>query len=352
MIEAKLTKNIIKVENRETLTRGQVNTVAVHFSFSHEWDNLLRIAVFKAGNITRNVTLDETNTCFVPPEVTTHVGESVHVGVHGTKSDGVVVLPSTNACLGIVREGANPGNNCDARTPDLWEQLAGKIARLIEGTYTKEEMNNMLGKELALFGVSVGEQISAFKNDVYLKSQIEAGFAKKEHTHPTASCKDVTQERVSLVGITTITQQGADAYPFIHENYLDVTGTDEATFFVECKGNTDIEIKATGMMWNHPIDSGSAHIYIDGKPLEGESISENEAKYTYNGNINDGITLRGIYMTFDFIKCSGIARVYTDGFMTGQQAEKLASLETQIGDIESALDELHNYATSLIGGEA
>lgn len=193
------------------------------------------------------------------------------------------------------------------------------------------------------------EQKADLLKDTYTKQEANEMFAEKEHTHPTASCKDVPQERVSLVDITTITQQGADAYPFIHENYLEVSGTDEAIFFVDCKGNTDIEIKATGTMWNNPLD-GCAFIYVDGKPLEGESISYTEAKYTYNGNINDGITLRGTYITFDFIKFSGIAREYTDGFMSGQQAEKLALLEKQVGDFDTALDELHNYAQTLITG--
>ena len=44
--------------------------------------------------------------------------------------------------------------------------------------------------------------------------------------------------------------------------------------------------------------------------------------------------------------------VYSDGFMTGEDKEKPDNLEEKIGDIDTALDELHAYAQALIGGEA
>ena len=50
----------------------------------------------------------------------------------------------------------------------------------------------------------------------------------------------------------------------------------------------------------------------------------------------------------DFLPLAGT----TDGFMSANDKKKLDNLETQVGSIDTALDELHAYATSLIGGEA
>ena len=66
-----------------TLTAGMVGA-AVTFSFSGEaWAALEKIAVFRAGNVRRDVTAWENGTCAIPWECLRTPGEHLLAGVYG-----------------------------------------------------------------------------------------------------------------------------------------------------------------------------------------------------------------------------------------------------------------------------
>ena len=130
-VKITLTKADAKVTERETLTVGMLNAVKIKFSFSSEWDGLSRIAVFTAGNITKDVLLDDSNECFVPAEVCPYKGVAVYCGVYGLR-DGVKVIPSVNTWLGVVKDAADPEGAVETKTPGIWEQAISQMNTVAE----------------------------------------------------------------------------------------------------------------------------------------------------------------------------------------------------------------------------
>ena len=125
MFELWADKNNLTLETREMLTSGSVNIYTVRFEFSDDWDGLTRTAVFQAGSVSRSILLDTSGVCTVPWEVLKTPGISLSAGVYGEK-DGDVVLPTIWARLGLIMEGAAPGEDAQPPTPDLWEQELAK----------------------------------------------------------------------------------------------------------------------------------------------------------------------------------------------------------------------------------
>jgi len=403
VIIIKVSKTQAKVLKTETLTAGQYNAVSVKFTFSSEWDGLTRLAVFKGNGITRTVILDDTNTCYVPAEVTPESGYYVYAGAYGMR-DGNIIIPTVNVLIGKVFESAEPGQEAEAITPDLWQQTLTKLdavesdaenaknialsieTRANNGDFkgekgealkyedlTDEQKKDLLKDKAdtnhshtaadvgAYSKQEVDSLITESQNEIYLVSyqmnekideaarQANSNFSEKNHTHVFANYTVQHQDRISLLGITEITEQTELSYPSCHEKQLQAGGEMPTSFFVNFKGSATIEIRATGMMMNDPL--WDTYIDVDGVELVGEKISDTEAKYIFSGDINDGVTLTGTYTVFDFVTFSGNRVIYSDGFMSGKQAEKLDNLDTKIGDIDTALDAILAIQAEYIGGD-
>ena len=124
-----------------TLTAGMVGA-AVTFSFSGEaWAALEKIAVFRAGNVRRDVTAWENGTCAIPWECLRTPGEHLLAGVYGADGDGTVVIPTVYADCGVIQPGADPTGDPAADpdtpffTPMLERALAeAKASGLFDGT--------------------------------------------------------------------------------------------------------------------------------------------------------------------------------------------------------------------------
>lgn len=134
MFALQVNKNQIRVVKTEPMTSGSQNVYTVYFSFSEEWANLERVAVFATdvgpdGPIEQTVynqILDDDNRCFIPWEVNTLHNKHVFVGVFGTM-DGNVVLPTVWVDLGNVILGVTTGLEIEPPTPTLWEQILGEL---------------------------------------------------------------------------------------------------------------------------------------------------------------------------------------------------------------------------------
>lgn len=119
-------KNQLSVRRREPVTSGSVNVCQVQFAFSADWDGLSRTAIFRAGAESRAVLLEADGVCVIPWEVLGRPGLQLLCGVYGVQ-EGRTVLPTIWAGLGVIHEGAAPGQAAQPPTPELWEQaLAGK----------------------------------------------------------------------------------------------------------------------------------------------------------------------------------------------------------------------------------
>lgn len=113
------------VDQKELITSGSVG-IQVHFSFSSDWNGLMRTAVFRKGDSSQKVdiVLDSTNECVVPWEVLTEEGEVLFIGVYGTNESGTVVIPTVWATAGVVKPGTAPSTAATAApTPSVWAQI-------------------------------------------------------------------------------------------------------------------------------------------------------------------------------------------------------------------------------------
>ena len=113
-----------------TLTAGMVGA-AVTFSFSGEaWAALEKIAVFRAGNVRRDVTAWENGTCAIPWECLRMPGEHLLAGVYGADGDGTVVIPTVYADCGVIQPGADPTGDpaADPDTPFFTPMLERALA--------------------------------------------------------------------------------------------------------------------------------------------------------------------------------------------------------------------------------
>lgn len=118
-------KNRMIVRKRELVTSGSVEAYNVRFQFSDDWSGMSRTAIFRAGTESRAVLLEDDDTVVVPWEVLATPNVQLFCGTYGTKEQHVV-LPTIWADLGLIREGAVPGETAQPPTPDLWEQELAK----------------------------------------------------------------------------------------------------------------------------------------------------------------------------------------------------------------------------------
>lgn len=129
MFLVEVSKNQVNVVQKEPITPGSVNAYLVSFSFSEEWEDLTRVAVFKADADPVNVLLDDSNECFIPWEVMTNKEQPILFGVYGTMGS-KVVLPTVWANAGTTLEGVITGLEGQEPQPNLLTQLTGRIKDL------------------------------------------------------------------------------------------------------------------------------------------------------------------------------------------------------------------------------
>ena len=121
MITLSVTGRAAQGYTTEPLTTGSVG-VKIYFSLSPDWDEVAKVAVFKAGNTAVDVMLTGT-VCKIPPEVLQTAGQHLHVGLYGTDAQGEVVIPTVWCCIGKIAPGAIPsGVEPGGITPEIGQQ--------------------------------------------------------------------------------------------------------------------------------------------------------------------------------------------------------------------------------------
>ena len=103
------------------LTSGTVG-LPVEFSFDESWNGLIKTAVFRAGNVSRDV-VDIGSAVTVPWEVMQKKNCTLQIGVYGVNADGTLVMPTVWADAGIVAPGADPAGDASTDpTQPVWQQ--------------------------------------------------------------------------------------------------------------------------------------------------------------------------------------------------------------------------------------
>lgn len=159
MFEINITSNKAWAARRETLTRLGKNydAVKIRLSWSQEWADLSKIAVFRAQDSMIDVpVLGEI--LDIPPVMLQK--ENVHLlfGLYGVGQDGAVVIPTIWTDLGIVQPSPDPygADNYEDPPAGLYAQLEAFAEDAAEA-YTK-----------AGSGIYVGENSLSINSDGYL----------------------------------------------------------------------------------------------------------------------------------------------------------------------------------------
>ena len=110
------------VRKQDILTVGMVGAEA-KFVFSGDvWDGLIKTAVFRQGNETKDVMMVD-DTVTIPREVLQLPGIPVSVGVYGESKDKTIVVPTVWTKTAPVQAGADPSKDYSyPPTPDLSNQ--------------------------------------------------------------------------------------------------------------------------------------------------------------------------------------------------------------------------------------
>ena len=117
------------IRSQEPLTVGLVGGT-VQFRFSDQWKSLVKTAVFRQGDVTRDI-VGISHQAVIPWEVLQKPGLPVQIGVYGSDSQGKVVIPTVWAVTDPVSEGADPA--ADVTLPptlEVTQQLQSQIGSL------------------------------------------------------------------------------------------------------------------------------------------------------------------------------------------------------------------------------
>ena len=132
----KLTVNgsAIRCLARSIVTTGMAGA-PVEFVFDSAWDAISgRTAVFRCGDVERQMVLEENGGAVIPAEVLHTPGRTLYIGVYGTAASGATWPAPTPFCdCGAVQQGAAVTEEAADITPTLAQQvlLAAQTAQAI-----------------------------------------------------------------------------------------------------------------------------------------------------------------------------------------------------------------------------
>lgn len=137
------------------LTSGMVGR-PVKLVFSPDWEALRKTAVFRAGDVTRDV-LDAEGETMIPAKVLETPHHRLYVGIYGTNEAGDVVIPTVWAQGPMIEEGTAPsGDPSTEEENPVWQQILAMLGRLED--LTTEARENLVAaiNEAAISGGSGG----------------------------------------------------------------------------------------------------------------------------------------------------------------------------------------------------
>ena len=130
-----------------TLTSGMVG-IPVTIEYDDAWEGLTKNLVCRCSGQDTDSTeqraiLNVGSAAVVAHEVM-QAGAHLYLGLEGFRPDGELVIPTTWALCGVVREGANTGEDLSADpTLPVWNQLQVQIEQLECGTFPQEQLEEI-----------------------------------------------------------------------------------------------------------------------------------------------------------------------------------------------------------------
>ena len=138
MIQIIVTERSISATPTTPVTSGSVG-LPVKWTFSEEWDELVKTAVFRGSGEARDVAL-LTDECSVPADVLTESGGALEIGVYGRLADGTLVMPTIWARIDYIRDGALPSEVSPTDPePDWTAQVQAAAAQALQKAQAVED---------------------------------------------------------------------------------------------------------------------------------------------------------------------------------------------------------------------
>lgn len=114
------------IRKQAELTTGLIGATA-QFRFDDTWDDLKRIAVFRAGTMVRDA-IDVAEKTVIPWEVLSTAGVPLEIGVYGKNGDGSVVIPTIWTKTRNIKLGTDPSGDESLVPPvPVWEEMLNLV---------------------------------------------------------------------------------------------------------------------------------------------------------------------------------------------------------------------------------
>ena len=120
------------MQETEVLTSGRVG-LQCGFTFSEEWDGLVKVATFEGAETADVAILTSDNIVIVPAECLSSPGAKLRVGACGMNADGDIVIPTIWVNAGRIQQGAEPsGIPASEPSPNWAAQVQEAAASALE----------------------------------------------------------------------------------------------------------------------------------------------------------------------------------------------------------------------------
>lgn len=270
------------------ITSGSVGR-KVRFTFDESWDNLIKIAVFSCGDITKDIQLDNIDECDIPWEILVHdnVGKCIRIGICGLY-DNAIVYPTVYTDIGKLLQGTRVSEDPSVDyTPTPTQQAITTANQALEiAESVREDADN---------GVFNGKSAyqSALENGYEgTEEEFGAGLADAANGGSEDSNKNgLTDEQAADLNANTEARHThgnktvsvpSDEVSYTHYNLQDKSGTikgalDEAISYVTgVLSPHEHTHNNKGVLDNLADDNGT--LTYNGEPIGGSSSLDIEVK--------------------------------------------------------------------------
>jgi len=227
--------------------------------------------------------------------------------------------------------------------------------------YTKEELDKMLSEHTG--NITNPHNVTAEQVGAYAKTEMDIAlgmkaddFAFYQHRTDIQNPHNVTAEQVGSYTKEEIDEKLVPAayskaeMEFTDDNVTIVSGQEYASRYGNSFSTSDGEVvyrvAVSGQVeLGGNVGGANRTITVDGKT---EVPVSDDYTFGYSGEVKEYVEIKVYQASVSFE--SFTVETSNDGFMTGEDKAKLDALSESLGDIDTALDELHAYAQALVSG--
>ena len=134
-------QTIIRTD-RNKIVANSKNYLFADFSFSSDWDGVIKTAIFSKGKKSYSVILDKDNSCLVPWEV-------LEVGDFSVSVFGGDLITTDSSIIQVIESGYTEGQTPSNPTPDVYQQIISMIEDITVSGVTDEQIAKAVEKYLA-----------------------------------------------------------------------------------------------------------------------------------------------------------------------------------------------------------